>query len=162
MREGPEIQRGYIGGGRKHSRALHFLRRGSDRVLSSRNTGNVAQVRNGDGVQFWIRREVFFLHREPSCCARIGFHPLRSFEQRAGRSGGSLSVFFEEFSVRDSGAAVLVLVRCVFRLIRDVLHLALGQQESADWFGVRNGIDLAFLEREAKFARRVYTPLHIL
>src|SRR5204863_4666549 len=78
--------------------------------------------------------------------------------QRARAGSSCLRISGEELSVHDHGAAVFAFVRLVRGLVGDVAHFAGGQKHAADGLGIGNGVDVAFIESQAKFAGGKYQP----
>ena len=115
-------------------------------------------MRDGDRVLFHRGSEILFFYRQPGRRRGIGFHPFGGLEQCPRGGSRGLWVSGEKLAVHKHGAAIFVPVRRIGRLVRDVAHLAVGQQQAADRLGVGDGVHVSFVQRQAQFAGRKHEP----
>src|SRR4029450_1626079 len=65
------------------------------------------------------------------------------------------------FAIRDYLTAIFLVIWFVHYLVGNVPHLALRNQQAADWFRVGHGIDFTLIQCQAQFTRRENLPSDI-
>src|SRR4029450_13546441 len=62
------------------------------------------------------------------------------------------------FAIRDYLTAIFLVIWFVHYLVGNVPHLALRNQQAADWFRVGHGVDFTLIQCQAQFTRRENLP----